>query len=58
MRNCITIVVEDGLVQFVYANDGSNIDIELLDLDSTDSDERDKLEAHLANLRAYATQVY
>jgi hypothetical protein len=58
MKNLITIVVEDGLVQVVYATDGSNIDVEICDLDSTDPNERDKTEAHLARLRTYATQIY
>lgn len=58
MKNRITIVIEDGLVQFVYATDGSNIDVEICDLDSTDPNERDTTEAHLARLRTYATQIY
>jgi hypothetical protein len=34
----VYIVVEDGLVQAVYADEG-NVEVELIDLDTTDPDE-------------------
>ena len=43
----VVIVVRDGRVESVYSRN-KNIDIELLDLDTQDLDEREELEKRLS----------
>lgn len=54
----VHIVVQDGLVQAVYAECGLNIEVELLDLDYDDAEERVEIEASVEQLRDTAVQVY
>jgi hypothetical protein len=57
MKTVVHIVVEDGLVQEVYAE---NVDVEIVihDLDETDCDVRDDTEKFVAQLPDFAKKVY
>ena len=57
MKKVIHIVVQDGLVQEVYAE---NVDVEVVihDLDETDCDVKDDIEKFVAQLPDFAKKVY
>ena len=57
MKKTVHIVVDDGLVQEVYAE---NVDVEIVihDLDETDCDVRDDIEKFVAQLPDFAKKVY
>lgn len=57
MKKVIHIVVQDGLVQEVYAE---NVDVEVMihDLDETDCDVKDDIEKYVAQLPDFAKKVY
>ena len=56
-RKTVHIVVKDGLVQEVYAE---NVDVEIVihDLDETDYDVRDDIEKFVAQLPDFTKKVY
>ena len=56
-RKTVHIVVKDGLVQEVYAE---NVDVEIVihDLDETDCDVRDDIEKFVAQLPDFTKKVY
>ena len=53
----VHIIVEDGLVQAVYADD-SNIEVVLIDLDTEDSDEYEASLKAFEEMRETAYIVY
>ena len=53
----VYIVVEDGLVQAVYADEG-NVEVELIDLDTTDPDEYEANTKAFEEMRKTAHIVY
>lgn len=57
MKKVIHIVVQDGLVQEVYAE---NVDVKVMihDLDETDCDVKDDIEKYVAQLPDFTKQVY
>jgi hypothetical protein len=57
MKKRVHIVVQDGLVQEVYAE---NIDVEVMihDLDETDCDVKANIEKFVAQLPDFAKKVY
>lgn len=57
MKKTVHIIVEDGLVQAVYADD-SEVEVILHDLDTDSLDEREEVEREIEDLRRFATQVY
>lgn len=50
----IYIIVEDGMVQTVYSND-EKIDVEVIDLDTTDWEEEEELRDQLEQIENNAT---
>lgn len=55
----VHIVVQDGLIQAVYAEYGLEIDVEIHDLDITDDEEAlFEEEAVVAQLSEFANQIY
>lgn len=57
MKKRVHIVVQDGLVQEVYA-EGVDVEVMIHDLDETDCDVRDDIEKFVAQLPDFAKQVY
>lgn len=57
MKKRIHIVVQDGLVQEVYAE---NVDVEVVihDLDTDDYEQLDLIEKYVAQLPDFAKKVY
>ena len=53
----VYIVVEDGLVQAVYADEG-NIEVTLIDFDTTDPDEYEANQKAFNEMREKAHIVY
>lgn len=53
----VYIVVKDGLVQEVYADD-TDIEVLVYDLDTDDNEEYDKLYEEVNNLRKLEKMVY
>ena len=53
----VYIIVEDGLVQTVYADEG-NVEVELIDLDATDPEEYEAAAKALDEVRKTAHLVY
>lgn len=58
MKKTVHIVVKDGLVQDVYADNGLNVEVVLYDLDTEDRDEYNKLTETLDQLRKSTKRVY
>jgi hypothetical protein len=58
MKKTVHIVVECGLVRAVYADEGLDIDIEILDLDTECQDEYDEVTKAVLELADHATVVY
>ncbi len=59
MKKKVHIVVEGGLVQSVYAENGLDIDVVIHDLDARDDEEEfAETEAYVAQLPDFAKQVY
>lgn len=58
MKKTVHIVIKDGLVQDVYADNDLDVDVVLYDLDTEDNDEYDKLTEALAQLRESTKRVY
>lgn len=59
MKKKVHIVVEGGLVQSVYAENGLDIDVVIHDLDVRDDEEEfAETEAYVAQLPDFAKQVY
>lgn len=55
----VHIVVQDGLIQAVYAEYGLEVDVEIHDLDITDDKEASfEEEAVVAQLSEFANQIY
>lgn len=57
MEKKIHIVVEDGLVQTVFA-EGVDCEIVIHDLDNDSLDERKEVEREIEDLRYFAKQIY
>ncbi len=57
MNKVIHIVVQDGLVQEVYA-EGIDVEVLIHDLDETDCDVKDDIEKYVAQLPDFAKKVY
>lgn len=57
MKKIVHIIVEDGLVQTVFA-EGVDVDIVIHDLDINSLDERKEVEREIEDLRHFAKQVY
>ncbi len=57
MKKIVHIIVEDGLVQTVFA-EGVDVDIVIHDLDTDSLDERAEVEREIEDLRHFAKQVY
>lgn len=59
MKKTVHIVVEGGLVQSVYAENGLDIDVMIHDLDVRDNEEEfAETEAYVSQLPDFAKQVY
>lgn len=59
MKKRVHIIVEDGLVQAVYAEFGLDVDVMIHDLDACDgAEEFAETEAFVAQLPDFAKQVY
>lgn len=58
MKKRVHIIVQDGLVQAVYADDGLDIDVVLLDLDTEDETENAEVREAIRKLSNFATMVY
>lgn len=55
----VVIVVEDGMVQSVYGSASSEqIDIEVLDMDTTDLDMQNILDDRLGTVRQHLVKIY
>ena len=54
----VHIIVQHGLVQAVYADNGLDIDVEILDMDTEDEAEEKEICAAIAKLPDFATMVY
>lgn len=57
MKKRVHIVVQDGLVQEVYA-EGIEVEVLIHDLDKTDCDVKDNIEKFVAQLPDFAKKVY
>ena len=57
MKKVVHIVVQDGLVQEVYA-EGVDVEVVIHDLDETDCDVKDDIEKFVAQLPDFAKKVY
>ena len=57
-KKTVHIVVKDGLVQDVYADNGLDINVIIYDLDTDDNEEYDKLTEALAKLSSSVKRVY
>lgn len=57
MKKRVHIVVQDGLVQEVYA-EGVEVGVLIHDLDETDCDIKDDVEKFVAQLPDFAKKVY
>lgn len=57
MKKRIHIVVQDGLVQEVYA-EGVEVEVLIHDLDETDCDVKDDIEKFVAQLPDFSKKVY
>ncbi len=57
MKKTVHIVVQDGLVQEVYA-EGVEVEVFIHDLDETDCDVKDDIEKFVAQLPDFAKKVY
>lgn len=57
-KKTVHIVVKDGLVQDVYADNGLDINVIIYDLDTDDNEEYDKLTEALAKLSSGVKRVY
>lgn len=58
MKKRVHIIVQNGLVQAVYADDGLDIDVVLLDLDTEDETENAEVREAIRKLSNFATMVY
>lgn len=56
-RKTVHIVVQDGLVQEVYA-EGVDVEVVIHDLDETDCDVRDDIEKFVVQLPDFTKKVY
>ena len=54
----VHIIVQHGLVQAVYADNGLDIDVEILDMDTEDEAENNEVCAAIMKLSDFATMVY
>lgn len=59
MKKTVHIVVEGGLVQAVFAENGLDIDVMIHDLDARDNEEElAETEAYVVQLPDFAKQIY
>lgn len=59
MKKTVHIVVEGGLIQAVFAENGLDIDVMIHDLDARDDEEAfTETETYVAQLPDFAKQVY
>lgn len=58
MKKTVHIVVQNGLVQAVYADKGLDIEVVLYDLDTEDNEEYDKLYDEVEKLHVSTAKVY
>jgi hypothetical protein len=56
--NRVHIVVQNGLVQAVYADHGLDIDVVILDMDTDNEEESAEICEIIAQLPAFAKMVY
>lgn len=57
MKKVVHIVVQGGLIQEVYTDKDADIEVVILDLDSTDANERE-LDMDVAMLKKTTKQIY
>ena len=57
MKKTVHIVIQGGLVQEVYTDKDADIEVVILDLDSTDANERE-LDMDVAMLKKTTKQIY
>ena len=58
MKKKVHIIVQHGLVQAVYADNGLDVDVEILDMDTEDEVENNEVCAAIAKLSEFATMIY
>ena len=58
MKKKVHIIVQHGLVQAVYADNGLDIDVEILDMDTEDEVENNEVCAAIAKLSEFAKMIY
>lgn len=58
MKKTIHIVVKDGLVQEVYADNGLAVQVVLYDLDCDDKEELEEIKTAVAQLPDFGKKVY
>lgn len=58
MKKTIHIVVKDGLVQEVYADNGLDVQVVLYDLDCENDEELEETETAVAQLQDIGKKVY
>ena len=54
----IAVVIKDGMVSDVYGNNPNRMDVEIIDLDTTDPDEERVLRDRLQVVQQYLTKIY
>lgn len=57
-RKTVHIVVKDGLVQAVYADNDADVDVVVYDFDSDNNEELEAMDKALAEVRSSAKLVY
>lgn len=58
MKKTVHIIVKDGLVQEVFADNGLDINVVLYDLDCDDYEELEEIKEAVSELPTIAKQVY